>query len=142
MDNVELERKKAIIENFRVARDQIKRAENELARALTRLGSGIVNWYYETEDLCVNSTSHHTVGVVEIYTWVAEMAKECEKKYEDAKKEIQDPLVESMKRGNPRKSVQYMDSTRGVIPLGICAPIDTEVEEELPTIKQAPRDEE
>ncbi|SRR5258706_906623 len=120
----------ALRERMRLARDHMTRAKLEMERALTRLGPTITGWFFTTEDACSCGITP-TVGTLEIYGWVASMAKRCESLYEAVELKIKEPLIQLSKRGSHRG--QYYDKSNNAL-LVIEAP-------ELPKITPAPRGE-
>lgn len=120
----------ALRERMRLARDHMDRAKLEIERALTKLGPTITAWFFSTEDACSCGVTP-TVGVLEIYGWIASMAKRCGSLYTNVEERIKEPLIQKSKRGSRRG--QYLDRSNNSLAV-ISSP-------ELPKITPAPRGE-
>lgn len=141
-------------EQMRLARDHMARAQMEVERAMERLGSRISEWFFFTDEKCECGRCP-SVGMLEIYRWLAEMHRDCKKLYDDVDERLKEPLIQANKRGSRRGiqgPIQYLDSHKELISLGgiscdtdgviLGEDTETEVEVEvLPTIQKAPKEE-
>lgn len=119
-----------IRERLRLARDHMDRAQQEMERALLRLGPLVGQWFFSLEESC-DCGMTPTVGVLEIYEWINTLNRRCKSLYDQTEDRLREPLIQLQKRGSHRGPTNWLDR-RG----SICRiPLETE----LPKISPAPK---
>lgn len=129
------EDKKQLRERIRITRDHLYRANSEFELALNRMGGEMAAWWFPIEACECGITP--TVGVIQTYEIINHLYRRLDHMLKDIDTIPEDEFIRIQKRGS-RRGKNYMDTGGGHLTAVVNA--EPEVEEELPQITSAPKD--